>query len=678
MKMETMNRLEFETMKEHLHRFAMSHLGRAAIEQLEPSVDKRAIERLLDEAEEAVKVIEHGSSVPIPSLEGVEPVVQMLGKGYMLSEHDLMLISRLIESTRQLKRYMLSKETVAPRVSAYATSLHDLKELKQELDRCIQHGKIADQASSELAKIRKKIVVAEERIKKKLDGAMSRYKAYLQEHIVSMRGERYVLAVKKEYRKQVNGSVLDESSSGQTVFIEPADIAPHQAELAEQRMEEAREEAIILGELTELTERFSHEIGINLETIGHYDFLFAKAKYARSINGRKVALNEQGHIRLVQAKHPLLGAAMVPLDCTVGHGYRSLIITGPNTGGKTVCLKTIGLLTMMAQSGLLVPVEEGSVLAVYRHVLADIGDGQSLAQSLSTFSSHITNVKRILDVAGPSTLVLLDELATGTDPGEGIGLSIAVLEELYKRGSTVVATTHYNEIKEFASRTKGFRNARMEFDTETLRPLYRLTIGEAGSSYAFYIAKKLGIPESIIERSKQITAASRAQLTDAGEVVADGTRKEDEASEIPREPEGTPDRKIAAPHAATQDRKLAQLPGAETPNEAEANTADTGKPQQERPRRLEVGDCVWISSLKRTGILQELPDARGNALVLIQKEKVRINIKRLSLYIERKQLYPGEDYDMDIVFESKDVRKKRKLMSRKYVKDVTIVHPPEE
>lgn len=653
MTMETMNRLEFEKMKEHLLRFAMSHLGRAYIEQLEPSVEPRTIERLLDEAEEAVKVVEHGSSVPIPSLEGVDPVVQMLGKGYLLSEHDLMLVAKLIESTRQLKRYMLSKETIAPRVSAYATSLYDLKELKQELDRCIQHGKIADQASSELARIRKKIAVAEERIKKKLDGAMNRYKAFLQEHIVSMRGERYVLSVKKEYRKQVNGSVLDESSSGQTVFIEPADIAPHQAELAEQRMEEAREEAIILGELTELTERYSHEIGINLETIGHYDFLFAKAKYARSIDGRKVSLNEQGYIRLIGARHPLLGGTMVPLDCTVGHGYSSLIITGPNTGGKTVCLKTIGLLTMMVQSGLLVPVEKGSEFAVYRHVLADIGDGQSLEQSLSTFSSHIKNVKRILDIAGPSTLVLLDELATGTDPGEGIGLSIAVLEELYQRGSTVVATTHYNEIKDFAARTKGFQNARMEFDTETLRPLYRLTIGEAGSSYAFYIAKKLGIPESIIQRSKQITAAStRAQLPDAGGSSAEETHIVESAPESMKETK-------------------------EMPQES-TNNADGGKLQQERPRRLEVGDCVWISSLKRTGILQELPDARGNALVLIQKEKVRINIKRLSLYIERKQLYPGDDYDLDIVFESKDVRKKRKLMSRKYVKDVTIVHPPEE
>ncbi|UUZ90634.1 hypothetical protein LJK87_32815 [Paenibacillus sp. P25] len=313
-----------------------------------------------------------------------------------------------------------------------------------------------------------------------------------------------MLPVKKEHRKLIAGTVLDESASGQTVFVEPADIASLTYELSALRAEEAAEEMKVLGMLTELTESFRHELSINLETIGHYDFLFAKAKLAKTYDGKVPELNEEGLIVIKGGRHPLLGGA-VPLDCTLGDNYRALIITGPNTGGKTVALKTVGSLTLMVQSGLPVPVEAGSRFAVYNSVLADIGDGQSLEHSLSTFSAHIRSVIRILEQAGPASLILLDELATGTDPGEGIGLSIAVLEELYRKGATIMATTHFNEIKRFAEEAPGFRNARMEFDLETLRPTYRMTMGEAGNSYAFQIALKLGMSPAMIDRSRQIT-----------------------------------------------------------------------------------------------------------------------------------------------------------------------------
>jgi dsDNA-specific endonuclease/ATPase MutS2 len=529
---------------------------------------------------------------------------------------------------------MFKRETVVPTVASYASSLYELKELKGEIERCIRHGQVTDQASVEIGKVRKKIIITEERIKKKLESTMQKYKPYLQEFVVSLRGNRYVLSVKKEYRKLISGAVLDESASGQTVFIEPADISMLTYELSEYRAEEAREEMRVLGFLADLLEGNQYELTINLETIGHYDFLFAKAKYALSIDGRSVELNKNGIIRIHNGRHPLLGKNTVPLHFAIGEAYSALIITGPNTGGKTVTLKTVGLLTLMVQSGLLVPVGEGCVFAVYSHVEVDIGDGQSLEQSLSTFSSHIINVIRILKCAGPSTLILLDELATGTDPGEGIGLSIAVLEELHRRGATIVATTHFNEIKKFADAAQGFENASMEFDLETLKPLYQLTIGKAGNSYAFYIALQLGIAPEIIERSKAITYSNNLGLKASQSLVSMETALQ--------------------PHAFANQQKPVKA--------AEKHIATNVAPALS----FSVGDCVWIRSLKRTGIVYELADARGDMLLLIQKEKVKINHKRLTPYIDKKHLYPEGDYDMDIVFESKDVRKQRKVMNKRH------------
>jgi DNA mismatch repair protein MutS2 len=637
METDTMQRLEYDKIKIRLSDFAASYLGQRHIERMQPLTDIKVITALLSEVEEGKTLIQHGVSVPISALEGIESIMGGIGKGLLFTGEELSLVGRLLESTDQLKRFMFKRETVAPNVASYASSLYELKELRGEIERCIRHGQVTDQASVEIGKVRKKIIITEERIKKKLESIMQKYKPYLQEFVVSLRVNRYVLSVKKEYRKLISGAVLDESASGQTVFIEPADISLLTYELSEYRAEEAREEMRVLSFLADLLEVNQYELAINLETIGHYDFLFAKAKYALSIDGRSVELNKNGIIRIYNGRHPLLSKNTVPLHFAIGEAYSALIITGPNTGGKTVTLKTVGLLTLMVQSGLLVPVGDGCVFAVYSRVEVDIGDGQSLEQSLSTFSSHIKNVIRILKYAGPSTLILLDELATGTDPGEGIGLSIAVLEELHHRGATIVATTHFNEIKKFADAAQGFENASMEFDLETLRPLYQLTIGKAGNSYAFYIALQLGIAPEIIERSKAITYSNNQGMEAGQSLVSMETALQ--------------------PHTLSTTKRTAP-PAKENEKHVTTNTAST--------LSLSVGDCVWIRSLKRTGIVCELPDARGDVLLLIQKEKVKINHKRLSLYIEKKHLYPEGDYDMDIVFESKEVRKKRKVMNKRH------------
>lgn len=694
-----LQRLEYDKVVNRVADYAVSYLGKRHVEGMRPMTELRTVRTALDETAEALAILNNGASVPIPSLSGIETVLQLSGTGYVFSEQDFANIRLFLQGCGQLQTYMAAKASIAPRIAGYAGSMHELSELKREIDRCIRNGQVDDGASRDLLKARRKIAAVAEKIKTRMDALMSRHRPIMQEQLFSVRSGRYVLPIKKEHRKLVAGSVLDESSSGQTVYIEPQEIAHLQHELASLRAEEAREEEKVLAELTGLVEEADYELKLNVEAIGTYDFLFAKAKFALAVNGRNVGLNDGGLIRLHSAVHPLLGGGTVRLDFTIGRSYSSLVITGPNTGGKTIALKTVGLLTLMAQSGLLVPAGEGSELAVFRHVAADIGDGQSIEQSLSTFSAHIRNMVGILDIADGSTLVLLDELASGTDPGEGVGLSIAILEALHERGATVVATTHFNEIKHFASQTPGFQNARMEFDAETLQPLYRLRIGEAGQSYAFLIAKKLGIPAGIISRSEQLTSARRGgtDFTDAGRLAEPGTGAQPDHPRLPerdQEQNQDQDQELDPKTVLVRPEELEEEPQQQSRQQRRDNWP-VKEVRQERTGagpssggsgrndaaavpapKLEIGDCVFIAYLGKTGIVCEAEDARGNVGVMIQKQRFKINRKRLALHIAKSELYP-DDYDMDIVFESKEDRKKRKLMSRKHAEGVTIVKKPE-
>ncbi|WP_276356302.1 endonuclease MutS2 [Cohnella caldifontis] len=644
MRIHSLNKLEYRRVVETVADYTVTYAGRRLAEELQPMTDLRAIERRMRETDEARHLLSRGGHPPIPSLEGMEHVMALLGTGYVLSETELGHVAQFARSSGQLRQYMASKTAEAPAVAGYASSLYDLSRLRQEIENCVDRGRILDTASNELHKIRKKIRTADERLQKKLEALMSRHADILQEKLVSQRNGRYVLPVKKELRKRISGIVLDESASGQTVFVEPSEIAGLQMELTALRAEESREEVQVLAELTGLAESYAQELAVNVETAGHYDFLFAKARWGIALGAAAVSMNDEGVIRLRQARHPFLAGQPVPLDLEVGGSFRSLLITGPNTGGKTVSLKTVGLLTLMAQSGLLVPAGEGSSLAVFRSVEADIGDDQSLDASLSTFSAHMRNVIDILGAAGRGTLVLMDELATGTDPGEGVGLSIAVLEELYRRGCVVLATTHFNEIKEYARVTPGFRNARMAFDEETLRPLYRLDMGEAGNSYAFVIASKLGISPAIVERARVIAGSLR---------------------------QGGSDRETAIPAAELASSSPAGKPSGARPRSS----------PESQPRTLpsfEIGDAVYIPHLGRVGVVYRLPDERGNMVVQIRKEKLTFNHKRVRPYIGREKLYPGEDYDMDIVFDTVENRKKRKTMGKRHVPGLTIETPGEE
>ncbi|AIQ44453.1 DNA mismatch repair protein MutS [Paenibacillus sp. FSL R5-0912] len=656
MNLQSMNTLEYETIKQELMRHAVSYEGRRYVSELVPMTYLPAIHRALDEADEAKELLERGASVPIPSLEGIEWVLSLLGTGYLYNEQDFTAVSVFLHSCGQLRKYMASKEQSAPRIAAYGASLQELSSVRDEIERCIRLGVIDDQASKGLERVRKRLAVAKDRLHRKLESIMSRHKSILQESLISMRGGRYVIPVKREYHKQIKGSVLDQSTSGQTVFVEPDEVASLQGEIELLSADEAREEGIILSMLTGLLEQEQAALRLNIEVTGTYDFIFAKGKYARVLNARTVSLNERGFLRMNGGRHPLL-KDMVPVSLEFGQGYKSLIVTGPNTGGKTVVLKTLGLLSLMAQSGLLVPVAPGSDFTVFSNVISVIGDGQSLTQSLSTFSAQMKSIEGMLSDAGRGVLLLIDELAAGTDPGEGFALSIAILEELNRKGANIVVTTHFNELKVFAAASPGFQNARMEFDKETLQPLYWLTIGEAGESYALQIAEQLGIYKPVIERAKQLVAEQQEHR---------GSLK----------PWNSPYRQEQSSRAADAEKRNAASKSG-NPDQNRDDAADAGHSVPAAKPDFEVGDAVYVTTLGRNGIVYMKQDSRGMVGVMIQKQKITVNHKRLKPYLSKEELYP-EDYDFDIIFESKDTRKKRKLMQKRHVEGLSIIHPEEE
>lgn len=671
----TLRTLHYFEIQKNVASCARSYLGKRHAHNMKPMNDVHWIQTRLEETAEAALMLRYGASIPIPSLDGMETIMDLLGTGYLFSERDFSHLAQFLRSCAQLMKYMEGKSEIAPTVSRYAASMMLMESLLSEIERSIHNGRIQDLASKELTRIRKKMMVNEERMKRKLDSLLSKHRSIMQENVISQRNGRTVLPIKKEFRKLVKGSVLDESGSGQTVYIEPVELMSLHSELAALQGDESREEMKILGELTTLTESYSREIALNTETVGILDFLLAKAKYAVTMDGRVVQVNAEGRVQIQRAHHPLMGESMVPLDFTIGTNYRSLIITGPNTGGKTIALKTLGLLTLMMQSGLLVPVGEGGTMSVYSEIAVDIGDGQSMEQALSTFSAHIRNMIGILEQANSSTLVLIDEMASGTDPGEGVGLSIAMLEELHRRGATVVATTHFGEIKHFAAATPGFENARMEFDTATLQPLYRLRIGEAGQSYAYAIALKLGMAQHIIDRSKSISDQGVQQNHSSTEKCI--------TEHLPTL-SGETGANVFVQSESTDAPPVADIAKPIVPTNAAPQTTSAMK--STKPEETEIsapvtvfqkGDRVYIGYLDQTGTVCEVEDARGNIGVMLRGRKVKIHKKRLKLHIAADQLYP-DNYDLDIVFESKVNRKKRKLMGRKHVEGLQIELPPDE
>ncbi len=505
---KALHTLEYDKIIRRLTGLAATSLGREEAEKLTPSRELEIVKRRLAATDEASRAVSLKGAPPFGGITDIRSSLQRAKLQGMLQPPELMEVAQFIMGSRRLNRFIASagEETELPLLSDLCEPLTDFKALEDEIRRCIdEQGDVLDSASPELASMRRDIRVNEGRAREKLESLIrsSSVQKMLQETLITMRNDRYVIPVKQEYRAHFGGIVHDQSGSGATLFIEPEAVVQMNNKLRELKIKEQNEVERILRKLTaEVGERADLLAG-DAEILGIIDFVFAKASLAHALSATLPVMNDEGKIVLYKGRHPLLDIkTAVPIDIELGESYTSIIVTGPNTGGKTVSLKTIGLLSLMAMSGLFVPAEDGSRLCVFDGIYADIGDEQSIEQSLSTFSSHMTNLISMLGQVTSRSLVLLDELGAGTDPAEGSALAIAILEHLQKLGCRLIATTHYSELKAYAYNREGITNASMEFDVATLRPTYRLLVGVPGRSNAFAIAERLGLPKSIIDHAR--------------------------------------------------------------------------------------------------------------------------------------------------------------------------------
>ena len=515
MEEKSLSTLEYTKILKSLSECAKNDDAKTMAEELKPSSDFREVERALAETDAAVTMSLKFGSPEILRVEPVDGAIKRLDVGGALSAAELLNVARLLKCIRNLKRY--TKEQTGA-LEEYFSELVSAKPIEDEINRAIvSEDEIADAASPALANVRRKMKNTGAKIKDSLDSMVrsGHYQKFLMDNIVTMRNNRYVVPVKAEHRSEVPGIVHDMSASGSTVFIEPSSVVNANNELHELEIKEKAEIEKVLYELSNKVAEISEQVKYNYETLILIDFIFAKAKLALDMKAVCPKLNTDGKIKIVKGRHPLIDKSkIVPIDVRLGDDFDVLVVTGPNTGGKTVVLKTIGLFCIMTQAGLHIPANEESEMPVFDDIFADIGDEQSIEQSLSTFSSHMKNIVHIVENAGPNSLVLFDELGAGTDPVEGAALATAIIESIRLIGAKIVATTHYSELKLYALSTDGIENASCEFDVETLSPTYKLLIGVPGKSNAFAISKKLGLPDSIIERSKEKLSDENIKIED--------------------------------------------------------------------------------------------------------------------------------------------------------------------
>ena len=617
----------------------------------------------------------------------VEESMKRLEIGGALNISELLRIRRLLANTARVKSYGRhdTQEDSADCLDVYFDQLEPLTLLSSEIERCIiSEDEISDDASSALKHIRRSISNLNGRVHTTLSGLVNgSLRTYLQDPIITMRGDRYCIPVKAEHRGQVQGLIHDQSSSGSTLFIEPMAVVKLNNDLKELYAKEQEEIQAILARLSEDAAQYIEEIRTDYRALTDLDFIFARGALALSMRGSRPVFNEEGRIRIREGRHPLLDQrSVVPITVSLGEDFTLLIITGPNTGGKTVSLKTVGLFTLMGQAGLHIPAQDRSELAVFRHVYADIGDEQSIEQSLSTFSSHMTNIVSFLKKVDERSLVLFDELGAGTDPTEGAALAIAILSYLHARGIRTMATTHYSELKVYALSTPGVENACCEFDVESLRPTYRLLIGIPGKSNAFAISSKLGLPDHIIadarkrlseqdasfedlltdletsrrtiEKEREEIAAYKREAESLKQQAAQNQKKLDEqrdriireanekANAILREAKEVADETIRNFYKFGKEN----ISAAEMEKERErirkkikdtASSSDLGvkkQKKQHKPSDFKLGESVKVLSMNLTGTISSLPDARGNVTVQMGILRSQVNISDLEIIEE--------------------------------------------
>ena len=695
MNQKALETLEYRKIIAQLKREMGSAASAKLADELTPLTSEKIIKEELRSTTEAVDLIVRKGPLPTGGLYDIREALLLAKKGGSLTMRQLLEVQNVLGISSEVVNFM--HDDALPELK-YIGEMVDLivefTALEKEISRCIlTEDEMADNASPKLKDIRRSIHQQNQAIKNKLSRIItsSSNKTYLQDAIVTMRDGRYVIPVKQEYRSFFPGMVHDQSKGGATLFIEPQGVVELNNKLRELEVEEQLEIARILAELSSRVAEHYREIRSNLELLIKLDFIMAKGKLSCKMHASEPKIDADGELRLISARHPLIEyKKAVPVDIRIGGDYRTLIITGPNTGGKTVSLKTAGLLVMMAQSGLHIPASHASTLPIFGEVFADIGDEQSIEQSLSTFSSHMKNIVSIIDKASYDSLVLVDELGAGTDPTEGAALAIAILERFYDSGALTMATTHYNELKKYALATSGVENAAMEFDVETLTPTYRLLIGVPGKSNAFEISKKLGLSESVIERAsehikhgdmefenvissieddKRKAAADRLDAESMRAEIEERLKKLEEKekaisekradiiAEAKREARELLRETKSAVKDVQKDLRKLQKSGAHTNlntgaleksrrkiNEAEDLVSEkVVKQVNSEPvsaDTLKIGDRVKLLTIGQNGTILSLPDEKGNLMINIGALKVKARLQDLMLINEGKDRKP--------------------------------------
>lgn len=683
--------LEFDKIRAKLEGFAFSDRAKEICSKIRPILDVKRVEAMLEDTTAALSRI---WKIGRPNFSGVinpKPMLERVKLGGALSTVELLKVAALLEATYRIKQYNksvaenkdvdsdISYDCLFERFEALTSDYR----IAVEIRRCIlSEDEIADDASANLKSIRRQIAIENEKIHSKLQGMISgTMKSYMQDTIITMRNDRYCVPVKQEYRSNVRGIIHDRSSTGATLFIEPEDVVKSNNELRELSIKEKQEIEIILARLSNDVFEISDSMNNNYRILTELDFIFAKATYAKEYRGIAPSFNNDRIVRLNNVRHPLLEATKtVPIDIRVGDDFDLLVITGPNTGGKTVSLKSIGLLTIMGSSGMLIPADEGSTIYPFKEIFADIGDEQSIEQSLSTFSAHMVNIVEILNEANEDSLCLFDELGAGTDPIEGAALARAILESLYSRGVRTVATTHYSELKAYALATDRIENGGCEFNVDTLSPTYKLLIGIPGKSNAFAISSKLGISDEIIENAKKhltneqesfedimasleqnrrlvekekqsiekykkdiaalrVTYEKRVQkLEKQKDAIIEKATKE--ADDILREAKESVDLAIREINNTHKDVRSLENQRTKLREERKKNSDKIiQKPISAKKKpfdlsKLRIGDSVRVISLNLTGTVSSLPDSRGRLFVTLGIMRSQVSVDDIEIVQE--------------------------------------------
>lgn len=657
--------LEFNQIKERLCERAVSEQAQQLLSKLKPILNEAECKIRMNETTQARTLLDTYGTPPLSPMKDLPAILRSVEQHSLLLPEQLIAVSSFITTCERLTNYLGKAEVSNFDLAYYGRSFVDVSDVKEEILNVIRGNTVDDSASNELKSIRKKIEHTNVKIREKLENLLKTKRDWFTDSYVSVRNGHYVLPVKKEYKHQIKGVTLDVSSTGNTCFMEPAAVTKLIEELTLLQIAEDNEVHKILYLLTGMVEDILPSLKLNMEAMITLDVIFSKAKLSSDMKASPVELTTERKIVICQGRHPLLNPAnCVPLDFTIGGGIRGVVITGPNTGGKTVALKTVGLLSMMAQSGLHVPVGGPSTFSLHNAILCDIGDGQSISENLSTFSSHITNIISILDQTTEESLILLDELGSGTDPAEGMGIAISILEELKNRNCLFVATTHYPEIKEYALTNEGIINARMTFDRESLRPNYRLEIGEAGESCALYIAKRLGFPPHMLEIAQQAAYSG----------VKPGMTSS--ISSSPSLPSSTmPLMSLQSEvNVATQPISPSSKPTVVVSKVQKAKDTKPANQKQQilsKRAKFQIGDSVYVYPQKELGLIYQTVNEKGELGVQIKGRKQLVSYKRLKLHVSASELYP-ENYDFSILFETVENRKHRHKLGKGYQGDMTV------